>query len=75
MKAQTFVESLAVLIVCKSSSKIHLCWKHGKQDVARGFRNFDKNIAAICAILHNVIFIDSLSKNDASDFGTRNGYT
>ena len=41
------MKSLAVSIKSKSSSKVHLCWKEGKQDVSRNSKHIGENIATL----------------------------
>ena len=50
------VEIVCCPIVSKSSFKVSLVWKQGKQDGARNSRNFGKGIAALYA--NPTVFFD-----------------
>ena len=47
IKAQKFVKLSVVSVEIKSSFKVRLCWKKGKQDIWKDFRNLEENITAM----------------------------
>ena len=67
------MKSLAVSIESKSSLRVRLCWKLGKQDVFSHSRNFGENIAAM-RNSGTLFVINSFTKKDIFNFVARIGH-